>query len=148
MHPPSKPIKACWGLHPVRSCEPSTFHWSQEEWYRKKQFAQPKKEGNVLFNDALNTFYLRLYGIRHMVKDHSESKRGNRLAARVLLYASSHRQDITYHSLCYASRGALAGTRTEEGSFYLTMNSTHLRLYVIRYMIKDHSAREETCWSH
>ena len=22
-----------------------------------------KKEGNVLFNDALNTFYLRLYGI-------------------------------------------------------------------------------------
>ena len=27
------------------------------------------KEGNVLFNDALNTFYLRLYGIRHMVKE-------------------------------------------------------------------------------
>ena len=23
---------------------------------------------NVLFNDVLNTFYLRLYGIRHMVK--------------------------------------------------------------------------------
>ena len=22
------------------------------------------KEGNVLFNDALNTFYLRLYGVR------------------------------------------------------------------------------------
>ena len=22
-----------------------------------------KKEGNVLFNDALNTFYLRLYGV-------------------------------------------------------------------------------------
>ena len=22
------------------------------------------REGNVLFNDALNTFYLRLYGIR------------------------------------------------------------------------------------
>ena len=28
-----------------------------------------------LFNDALNTFYLRLYGIRHMVKDHSDSER-------------------------------------------------------------------------
>ena len=25
------------------------------------------KEGNVLFNDALNTIYLWLYGIRHMV---------------------------------------------------------------------------------
>ena len=29
------------------------------------------KEGNIIFNDTLNTFYLRLYGIRHMVKDHS-----------------------------------------------------------------------------
>ena len=28
-----------------------------------------RKEGNVLFNDALNTFYLRLYGVRHMVND-------------------------------------------------------------------------------
>ena len=30
-----------------------------------------------------------------------------RLAARVLLYASSHRQDITFHGVCYTSRGAL-----------------------------------------
>ena len=35
-----------------------------------------RKEGNVLFNDALNTFYLRLYGVGHMVKDHSDSERG------------------------------------------------------------------------
>ena len=34
-----------------------------------------------------------------------------RLVARVLLYAPSHRQDNTYHGLCYTSRGALAGTR-------------------------------------
>ena len=79
-----------------------------------------KKEGNVLFNDILNTFYLRLYDVGHMVKNHSDSETGNpllhigysfRLAARVLLYAPSHRQDSTYHSLCYTSRGALAGTR-------------------------------------
>ena len=25
--------------------------------------------------DALNTFYLRLYGVKHMVKDHSVSER-------------------------------------------------------------------------
>ena len=37
------------------------------------------KEGNGLFNDGLNTFYLRLYGVRHMVKDHSDSERGNPL---------------------------------------------------------------------
>ena len=34
-----------------------------------------------------------------------------RLTARILLYAPSHRQDSTYHSLCYTSHGALAGTR-------------------------------------
>ena len=34
-----------------------------------------------------------------------------RLTARVLLYAPSHRQDSTYHGLCYTSRGAVAGTR-------------------------------------
>ena len=34
-----------------------------------------------------------------------------RLAARVLLYASSHRQNNTYNGLCYTSRGALAETR-------------------------------------
>ena len=34
-----------------------------------------------------------------------------RLTAKVLLYAPSHRQDNTYHGLCYTSHGALAGTR-------------------------------------
>ena len=33
------------------------------------------------------------------------------LRARVLLYAPSHRQDSTYHGLCYTSRGSLVGTR-------------------------------------
>ena len=31
-----------------------------------------------------------------------------RLSARVLLYAPSHRQDNTYHGLCYTSRGEIA----------------------------------------
>ena len=34
-----------------------------------------------------------------------------RLTAKVLLYAPSHREDSTYHGLCYTSRGALVGTR-------------------------------------
>ena len=34
-------------------------------------------EGNV--NDALDTFYLRLYGVIHMVKDHSDDEIGNPL---------------------------------------------------------------------
>ena len=39
-----------------------------------------REEGRVLFNDALNTFYLWLYDIGHMVKDHSDSEKGNPLA--------------------------------------------------------------------
>ena len=45
-----------------------------------------RKERNVLFNDALNTFYLRLYGVRHMVKEHSDSERGNLLPPHGLLF--------------------------------------------------------------
>ena len=56
------------------------------------------RERNVLFKDALNTFYLRLYGVRHMVKDHSDSEKGNPLPPHRLLFLIS-------------SRGALAGTK-------------------------------------
>ena len=51
-----------------------------------------------------------------------------RLTARVLLYAPSHKQDNTYHGLCYTSRGALGGTRNSsmgpphEGSMYQCLN--------------------------
>ena len=42
-----------------------------------------------LFNDALNIFYLQLYGIKHMVKNHSDSKRGNPLLSHGLLFLIS-----------------------------------------------------------
>ena len=42
-----------------------------------------ERERKVLFNDTLNTFYLRLYGVRHMVKDHSDSEKGNLLPPHV-----------------------------------------------------------------
>ena len=45
-----------------------------------------QRERNVLFYDTLNTFYLRLYGIRHMVKDHSDSEKGNPLPPHKLLF--------------------------------------------------------------
>ena len=46
-------------------------------------------ELNVLFNDALNTFYLQLYGVRHMVKDHSDSEKGIHLPPHRLLFVIS-----------------------------------------------------------
>ena len=45
-----------------------------------------ERKGNALFNDTLNTFYLRLYGVGHMVKDHSDSERGNPLPPHGLLF--------------------------------------------------------------
>ena len=45
-----------------------------------------RKEENVLFNDTLNTFYIRLYGVGHMVKYHSDSERGNPLPPHGLLF--------------------------------------------------------------
>ena len=41
----------------------------------------------VLFNDALNTFSLGLYGVGHMVKDHSDSEKGNPLPPHGLLFS-------------------------------------------------------------
>ena len=38
-----------------------------------------RKEIIVLFNDAKEKFYLRLYVVEHMVKDHSDRERGNPL---------------------------------------------------------------------
>ena len=44
------------------------------------------KKGNVLFNDALNTFCLQLYGVGHMIKDHPDSERGNPWPPHGLLF--------------------------------------------------------------
>ena len=37
------------------------------------------KERNILFNNTLNTFNLQLNGVGYIVKDHSDSGRGNPL---------------------------------------------------------------------
>ena len=116
------------GIFTVHTLSYFSFQLLRHDWYNKGcgmcypvwDGAYKRKERNVWFNDALNTFYLQLYGVRHMVKDHSDSWRGNLLPPHRLfflisskgsLYAPSHRHDCTYHSLCYTSRGALAGTR-------------------------------------
>ena len=53
-----------------------------------------RKEGNVLFNNALKTFYLRLYGVGHIVKDHSDSERGNPLPPHGLLFHISSKDSF------------------------------------------------------
>ena len=77
-----------------------------------------RKEMFYLATHSANFLYS--YMASDMVKDHSDRERGNQLPphrlllspiSRVLLYASSHRHDNTYHGLCYNSRETLAGTR-------------------------------------
>ena len=73
-----------------------------------------ERERNVLFNDTLNTFYLLLYGIRHIVKDHSDSEKGNPLPPhRLILSINSKGSFIctmlwgvrrTNKCLCYGSQ--------------------------------------------
>ena len=53
------------------------------------KFSVMSLEGNVLFNDTLNTFYLRFYGITHMVNNHSDSERGNPLLPHGLRFPIS-----------------------------------------------------------
>ena len=75
------------------------------------------KEGNVLFNDTHNTFYISLYGIGLMVKDYSDNERKSAgtatseaglssLAARDLLYAPCHSLRYTSYELLARSRNS------------------------------------------
>ena len=65
------------------------------------------KDGRKCFI-SFNTFYIRLYGVEYLLKGHSDNQYWEyyfRLAARDILYAPSHRQDRTYHGLCYTRTG-------------------------------------------
>ena len=107
-----------------------------------------------LFNDALNTFYLRLYGVRHMVKDHSDSEKGNQMPPHSLLLSINSKGSFictipqTYHGLCYNSCGALAGTinssmgRSDDPSHHELRPAPHIWYRTI------HIAREETRCRH
>ena len=60
-----QPIKS------VRAIQTQSAHFRQ---YVLSIFMGEGKE-MFYFNDALNTFYLWLYGVRYMVKDYSHSER-------------------------------------------------------------------------
>ena len=79
-----------------------------------------QREREMFYLTTHSTHFIYGYMASDMVKDHSDSEKGNLLPphrlllsinSKVFLYAPSHRQDNTYHNLCYTSRGALAGTR-------------------------------------
>ena len=53
--------------------------------------------GNVYLM-TLDTFYLRLYGVRHMVKDHSDSEKGN-LPSHGLLFLIKSKGFYMHHPI-------------------------------------------------
>ena len=40
---------------------------------------EERRKGNVLFNHAVSTFYLQLYVVGHMIKDHTDNDRQNHM---------------------------------------------------------------------
>ena len=88
------------------------------EFYLRQTILLTRKTLYLTMNST--HFILQLFGVEHMVKNHSVREETHfchfmgysfRLAGRDLLYVPSHRQDSTYHSICHTSCGALAGNK-------------------------------------
>ena len=96
---------------------PGLHNWFNKEGRKEmlylmmhiKYILKVRKNREVLFNDALNTFYLRLYG-GHMVKDLSVREETHcchisysfQLAASVLFYMH-HLTDRIKHTLAFVT---------------------------------------------
>ena len=73
-------VSSFYMQYPIHNVHKMTFvPLAEDQWL--------EQEGRKkCFNNTLNTFYLRLYGVRHMVKDHSDSEKGNPLLPHRLLF--------------------------------------------------------------
>ena len=93
-----------------------------------------RKEGNVLFNDALNTFYLRLYGVMRMVKDHSDREEGR----KEMFYLTTHSTHFIYGYMasCIWLRTIQIARGRREGNvlFNDALNTFYVRLYMASHI--------------
>ena len=80
-------------------------------WREREMFYLTMHSTHFIYGDMASDIWLRTILIVRKETRCRHIGYCYRLTAKVLLYAPSHRQDNTYHSLCYTSRGALAGTR-------------------------------------
>ena len=72
-----------------------------------------ERKGNALFNDALNTFYLRLYGVGHMIDPWNSGVFGFLLKSfgiQPLTFVKEYTNTpgVGWAGSRFASRGALA----------------------------------------
>ena len=83
-------------------------------WYlegRKEMFYLTTHSTHFIYGYMVSDIWLRTILIARKETRCRHIGYSFRLTTRVLLYAPSHRQDSTYHGLCYTSRGTLVGTR-------------------------------------
>ena len=93
-----------------KTCELTRTQCNQRERERE-MFYLTTHSTHFIYGYMASDIWLRTILIRREETRCRHIGYSFRLAARVLLYAPSHRQESTYHGLCYTSRGALAGTR-------------------------------------
>ena len=99
-----------WRFRPVLSIL-YLLRWSHLPQGRKEMFYLTTHSTHFIYGYMDSDIWLRTILIMRKETRCRHIGYTFRLAARVLLYALSHKQDSTYHGLCYTSRGALAGTR-------------------------------------
>ena len=87
------------------------IYFQEKEKEREKMFYLTTHSTHFIYGYMASDIWLRTILIVRKETRCPHIGYSYRLTARVLLYAPSHRQDNTYHGLCYTSRGALAGTR-------------------------------------
>ena len=95
-------------------CPQTRIH--RKQWEREKCFYLTTHSTHFIYGYMASDIWLRTILIVRKETRCRHIGYSYRLTARVLLYAPSHRQDNTYHSLCNTSRGALAGTRNSLGN--------------------------------
>ena len=114
--------------YPCCCCQAPCFHWDDVpvlRWEREMFYLTTHSTHFIYGYMASDIWLTTILIVRKETRCHHIGY-SYRLTARVLLYAPSHRQDNTYHSLCYTSRGALAGTRNSSmGSTPWRIDPTH-----------------------
>ena len=103
------------------------------------------KEGRVYLMTHGTHFYLRLYGVRHMVKDHLDIEWGNPLLPHGLHFPISSKGSFIWHNgmsdRCFMV-DPLSYSLFQSVIHDLCNNTFYLRLYGIKHMVKDHSDSE------
>ena len=93
------------------ACSPVSSFTSWLKWERERNVLLNTHSTHFIYGYMASDIWLRTILIVRKETRCRHIGYSYRLTARVLLYAPSHRQDNTYHGLCYTSCGALAGTR-------------------------------------